>query len=162
MRQLHRPILAAGAAITAVTALLLGAASTASARPAPTSAGELHASLHTASWGLILNIKNGSTHTMKWLEDQSKEPNNAPKPLLKPGETDRLVYKGDSSGMSIRPTYLVGDTKYTVFPAFSVPPVGPNLAVCTADDRAANSPVASRCDIGKGWEPDAHLTFVNR
>jgi hypothetical protein len=71
--------------------------------------------------------------------------NEIPKATLRKGQTDRLVFQGDHSGLSIRLTYA-----------------GYNWSACTGNDRSYNSPAGSRCDIGAGWQPDAHLTFVNR
>jgi hypothetical protein len=121
-------------------------------------------SYQTSSHGLILNVVNTSSHTLRWMDDQNMSPTNTPKPLLHPGETDRLVYKASMGRMSIRPTWQIDDTKFTVFPAFSVPSVGANGYSCTPNDMSSyQSPVGpTHCDIGNGWEPDAHLTLGDR
>jgi hypothetical protein len=116
----------------------------------------------TTAYGLVVNIKNDSSYSMTFLKNAGRDPKNTPKDVLRPGDTDRLAYKADSTGMSVRLSYRVGDTQDTVFPGFAVPAIGPNNSACTGNDRSATSPVGSKCDIGSGWEPDAHLTFVNR
>jgi hypothetical protein len=112
---------------------------------------------------LVVNIRNDSSYDMTYLDAGGGTPNEVPKPVLHKGDTDRLVFMSDSSGgASAHLTYRVGDTKETVYPRFSVPWIGPNGSVCSPNDRSSNSPVGCKCDIGSGYQPDAHLTFVNR
>jgi hypothetical protein len=111
---------------------------------------------------LIINIKNDSTHDLRWLGDHSSTPENTPIAVLHPGERDRLVYKqSDGSYMTARPNYQVDNSQYVLFPGFSVPLIGKNSTACSSLERSPKSPVGTKCDIGKGWEPDAHLTFVD-
>jgi hypothetical protein len=155
-------VLVLSAGLTA--GLAAGTATLASAHDLPQQHHAIESTHETASYGLIINVTNNSTHNMRWMGDLVKQPSNTPKAVLRPGETDRLVYKGDSAGMSARPQYQVDDTQYSVYPVFSVPLVGPNGYVCSVNDMSSyDSPVgATNCKIGSGWEPDAHFSFVNR
>jgi hypothetical protein len=117
---------------------------------------------HATAWGLIINVKNDSTHDLRWLGDSGSTPKNTPIEVLHPGEKDRLVYKQSDGGyMTAWPTYQVDNTEYVLSPGFSVPLIGKNSTACSSRHWTPKSPVGAKCDIGKGWEPDAHLTFVN-
>jgi len=149
-------------ALVAGGVLLSGLGLAAEASAAPREPAVITADHETNAWGLIINIKNESSYPMHFLNTGGKEPKSPPKATLLPGETDRLAYSADSAGMTAWLTYKVGDTQETVSPGFGVPMMGPNNFACSGNDRSANSPVGSKCTIGSGWEPDAHLTFVNR
>jgi hypothetical protein len=154
-------IVAAAAVVGVVFATEAGASHPSRAADTP-GHPSISSTYEVSAYGLIVNIKNDSSYPMMFLNSGGKEPKEAPKPVLHPGDTDRLVYSADSAGMSVRLTYQVGGTQETVFPGFAVPIIGPNGFACSANDRSAKSPVGSKCDIGKNWQPDAHLAFVNR
>jgi hypothetical protein len=162
MKRIRCVIATACISTVALAGIGAGLASTASAQTPSTGLPAATGKVNAASHGLIINIKNNSTHNLRWVEDDYNQPTNTPKAILRPGETDRLVYKASGGRMTASPNYQVGDTQYRVYPVFSVPLVGPNGYSCTANDRSADSPVGSKCDIGSGWEPDAHLTFIDR
>jgi hypothetical protein len=158
--------LTATIAATAVAVVGLGfvSMSASSADPAPRIVKQLEGDMHASSYGLVLNVKNDSTYTLFWAGDLGHSPSNSPKLELPPGGTDRITYKGDSTGMMARPQYLVGNTGYSVYPAFGVPLAGSNATSCSPNDMSSyQSPVGpTSCKIGSGWEPDAHVTFGNR
>jgi hypothetical protein len=162
---MKRQIKVAVAAAAAVAAIVGGFAIATEATASHTSPAATSAAMHTHAGKsyLVVNIRNDSSYDMTYLDAGGGTPNEVPKSVLHKGDTDRLVFMSDSTGgAAARLTYRVGDTKETVYPMFDVPWIGGNGYACSANDRSSNSPVGSKCDIGSGWQPDAHLTFVNR
>jgi hypothetical protein len=162
MRRLFKIAVAATVATAAIGGGL-GLAGEASASHSTSAATSSTTHTQAGKSYLVVNIRNDSNYDMTYLDAGGGTPNEIPKPVLHKGDTDRLVFMTDSTGgASAHLSYRVGDTKETVYPRFSVPWIGPNGFACSANDRSANSPVGSKCDIGSGYQPDAHLTFVNR
>lgn len=148
-------VLAAGSG--AASAAPLNLSSTGSIISNTGSLGE--APLGGSSHGMVLNVTNSSSYDLQWVG--GSDPYSTPKTIIPAnGGTDRIVWHG--SNLELTPTWQVVGTEYNVFPAFSVPFVGWNGAVCTMDEISPNSTVGmSHCDIGSGWDPDAHVTFAN-
>jgi hypothetical protein len=112
--------------------------------------------------GLVLNVVNNSSHDLHWVGDgNGPDPTSTPKDTIPAnGGTDRIVFSG--TNLQIQPTWQVAGTQKNVFPSFGVPLVGFNGFSCTVDDISKGSPVGmTHCDIGKGYDPDAHVTFGN-
>lgn len=152
----------------AVVAVLAAASGTASAAPlnfsntgsVVSSTGSLdETTLGGSSRGMVLNVTNSSSYDLLWVGGSN--PYSTPKTIIPAnGGTDRIEWHG--LNLNLTPTWQVVGTQHNVFPAFSVPLFGGNGAVCTMDEISKNSPVGmSHCDIGKGWDPDAHVTFAN-
>jgi hypothetical protein len=113
--------------------------------------------------GLVLNVVNNSTHELRWVGGgDGPDPSSTPKQIVSAnGGTDRIVWTG--TNLQIHPTWQVVGTEQNVFPSFAVPLFGPNGYSCTVDDISKNSPVGmAHCDIGHGYDPDAHVTFGDR
>jgi hypothetical protein len=119
-------------------------------------------SLTVSKAGLVLNVVNNSSHDLHWVGDgNGPDPTSTPKDTIPAnGGTDRIVFSG--TNLQIQPTWQVAGTQKNVFPSFGVPLVGFNGFSCTVDDISKGSPVGmTHCDIGKGYDPDAHVTFGN-
>lgn len=160
-----RSLAVSGVAVAAVLAAGSGAASaaplnlssTGSVIPGTGSLGE--APLGGWPHGMVLNVTNSSSYDLQWVG--GSDPYSTPKTIIPAnGGTDRIVWHG--SNLELSPTWQVVGTQYNVFPQFGVPLIGGNMSVCTMDEVSHNSPVGmSHCDIGHGWDPDAHVTFAN-
>lgn len=113
--------------------------------------------IESSKAGMVLNVINNSSYDLQWIG--GTDPANTPKTIIPAnGGTDRIVWHG--TNLELAPTWQVVGTQYNVFPRFGVPLIGGNGAVCTMDEISPNSPVGmSHCDIGSGWDPDAHVTF---
>ena len=120
--------------------------------------GSLGGTVDSSRAGMVLNVTNSSTYDLQWVGGSG--PASTPLAVIPAGGTDRIVWHG--TNLELEPTWQVVGTEYNVFPKFGVPLIGGNATVCTIDEISRNSPVGmSHCDIGHGWDPDAHVTFAD-
>ena len=115
---------------------------------------------------LVINVVNNSSHDLHWVGDAGDglTPDSPPAPVLAAhGGTDRITFESNAAhGIQVRPTWRVDGTEMTVFPPLGVPTIGPNAILCDVHEWSAGSPVgATGCNIGHGYAPDAHITFVD-
>lgn len=162
-----------GLVIGAVTAglLALGMGSASAAGPVDDRIDSATASdMHTAKSDLSINvmITNKSSFPLVWSGDQNgHDPVNGPEHVvLEPGQTDFVMFKQSwtEGGLTVFPSWRVGgfDSKF-IYPAFSVPLVGWNGTVCSADEVSGGSPVKlTHCSIGGGYDPGAKVTVEDR
>lgn len=114
--------------------------------------------LESSKAGMVLNVTNSSSYDLQWIGGSG--PVSTPLAIIPAGGTDRIVWHG--TNLELSPSWQVVGTEYNVTPMFAVPLIGGNGSVCTKDEISPNSPVGmSHCDIGKGWDPDAHVTFAD-
>jgi hypothetical protein len=115
---------------------------------------------------LVINVVNNSSYDLRWVGDAGDglTPDSPPVAVLAAhGGTDRITFESNAAhGIEVRPTWRVDGTEMTVFPPLGVPTIGANAILCDVHEWSAGSPVgATGCDIGHGYAPDAHITFVD-
>jgi hypothetical protein len=153
----------ARAAAVAVLAMVGLAGSAVAASASVPAATPQHTGVGVSKDGLVLNVVNNSTHELRWVGDGTgPDPASTPSAIVAAnGGTDRIVWNG--TNLQIHPTWQVVGTETNVFPSFGVPLFGFNTYACTVDDISKGSPVGmTHCDIGNGYDPDAHVTFGDR
>lgn len=158
-----------GAVIAGLVALGVGSASAAEPANDDRSVAVEGSDMHIEKSDLSINvmITNNSSYDLVWSGDkEGNDPVDGPShPVLRPGETDFVQFKQSwtQGGLTIFPSWQVGDTGKFVYPAFSVPLVGFNGTVCSADEVSGGSPVKlTHCSIGGGYDPGAKVTIENR
>jgi hypothetical protein len=153
----------AKALAVAVLAMAWLAGSTVAASATASTTRPQHTGVGASKAGLVLNVVNNSTHELRWVGDgDGPDPSSTPAAIVAAnGGTDRIVWTG--SNLVVHPTWQVVGTEKNVFPSIGVPDIGFNSIFCTADEISKGSPVGmTHCDIGKGYDPDAHVTFGDR
>jgi hypothetical protein len=114
---------------------------------------------------LVLNVVNNSDYDLDWVGNvnvKNQKPDSAPNAVLAAhGGTDRIVFHSNLA-IEITAQWRVAGTKFYVGPLIGVPLVGVNGIDCSQGTITLNSPAGpTACDVGKGWAPDAHVTFIN-
>lgn len=154
-------VLGAAAAALASCLVVAGTVEAGAHAPSGPVAPSTHGSDPAASFtvGLKVRITNDSTHDLIWSGDQKGHlPTYEGPSVLRPGQTTYFNFEQSSNegGLTTFPSWRVGSSGKFIYPGFSVPLVGFNGYVCTANEIDRGSPAKlTGCSIGSGYSPTA-------
>ena len=112
-------------------------------------------------------VTSSSSYDLVWSGEQlGHEAYFAGASVLHPGQSTYYVFRQPWSDgpLNVFPSFQVGDTGKFIYPAFSVPLIGANAYLCSADEVDSGSKVKlTNCSIEHGdWQPGAKVTVKDR